>query len=156
MSYEVSDTIAMISSMSSTVSTVWNGGLVAFDFFCDEGFFGEPFLFLEVSASGRGYLGSGTSPFFFLSSPPSSSSLSTSSPPPSSGEFGVVSFDALLNSCTSSFFFFLLLLGASYSSRVTTRLSMRLGSDSYAWSTSTRNYAGHSLVISSMSSSMSL
>jgi hypothetical protein len=90
---------------------------MAFDFFRDEGFVGEPFLFLDVSASGKGYLGSVTSPCFYLSSrTSSSSSLSTLSPPPPSGESSVVSFDAQLNFWASSFFFFMLLLDASYSS----------------------------------------
>jgi hypothetical protein len=116
MSSKVSDTIEMIRSMSSTMNTVWNGGLLAFDFFCNEGFIEEPFLFLDVSASVWGYLGVVTSPSFYLYYSPSSFSLSTLSPPSPSGESGVVSFDALLNSYTSSLFFFLLLLGASYSS----------------------------------------
>jgi hypothetical protein len=130
MSSEVSVTVEIIRSMSSTVSTVWNGDLVAFDFFHNEGFIKEPFLFLDVFSSERGSLGGVTSSCLCLSSPPSSSSFYTLSPPPSSSESDVVSFDVLLNSCTPSFFFFLLLLGASYSSRVTTGLPMRSGSDS--------------------------
>jgi hypothetical protein len=93
---------------------------LSFDLFHDEGFFEEPFLFFDVSASMMGFLGGVTSPCSYLFSSPSSSSLSTLSPPPPLGESGVVSFDPLLNSCTSSLFSFLLLLGASYYSRVTT------------------------------------
>jgi hypothetical protein len=114
MSFEVSDTSTMIRSMPSTMRIVWNGVLLVFDFFHNEGFIGEPFLFLDVFASVSGSLGDVTSPYFCLSSSPSSSSFSTSSPPSPSGESDVVSFDALLNSYTSSFFFFLLLLGVSY------------------------------------------
>jgi hypothetical protein len=62
MSFEVSDTMKMIRSMPSTMSTVWNGGLLAFDFFRDEGFFRESFLFWDVSTSVRGSLGDVTSP----------------------------------------------------------------------------------------------
>jgi hypothetical protein len=127
-----------------------------FDFFRDEGFCREPFIFLDVSVFVMGFLGGVTSPCYYFFSSPSSSSLYTSSPPPPSGESGVVSFDALLNSCTSSFFFFLLLLGVPYSSRVTTELLMRSGSESFVCLTDTRNFVGYSLVISSMSSSMSL
>jgi hypothetical protein len=87
-----------------------------FDFFHDEGFYGEPFIFLDVSIPMMGFLSGVTSPCSYLFSSPSSSYLYTSSPPPPSGESGVVSFDVLLNSCTSSFFFFLLLLGVPYSS----------------------------------------
>jgi hypothetical protein len=153
---EVSNTATMMRSISSTMSTVYNGGLLALEFFHDEGFLGEPFIFLDVSIFGRGSLGGVTSPCSCFSSSPSSSSLSTSSPPPPSGESGVVSFDALFSSYTSSFFFFLLLLGASYSSRVTTGLPMRSGSESSVCSAGTRNSAGHSLVISSIYSSVSL
>jgi hypothetical protein len=155
MSYEVSNTTVMISSLSSTINIVWNGGLLAFDFFRDEDFVGEPFLFLDVSIFVRGSLSSVTLSCFLLYSSPSSSYFYSSSPPPSS-ESNVVSFDALLHSCISYFFLFLLLLGASYSSRVTIGLLMRSGSEIYSWSTSTRNSTGHSLVFSSMSSSMSL
>ena len=110
MSSKAYDTAAMMRSISSTVRTVWNGGLLSFDFFRDEGFVREPFLFLDVSASERGSLGCVTSPYFYLSSPPSSSSLSTFSPPPPSCESSVVSFDVLLNFCNSSLFLFLLLI----------------------------------------------
>jgi hypothetical protein len=57
MSSEVFDTAEMIRLISSTVSTVWNGGLVAFDFFRGEGFNEEPFIFLDVSASLRRFVG---------------------------------------------------------------------------------------------------
>jgi hypothetical protein len=129
---------------------------LAFEFFRDEGFFGEPFLFLDVSIFGGGSLGGVTSPCSYFSSSPSSSSLSTLSPPPPSSEFDVISFDALFGSCTSSLFFLLLLLGASYSSRVTRGLPMRSGSKSSIYSIGTRNSEGHSLFISSISSSMNL
>jgi hypothetical protein len=115
ISSEVSDIAVMMRSMSSIVSTVCILGLLALDFFHDEGFMGETFLFLDVSASSMGSLGCYFT-CFFLSSSPFSSSLSTSSPPPPPGESEAVSSDALFNSCTSSFFFLLLLLGASYSS----------------------------------------
>jgi hypothetical protein len=156
ISFEVSDTAVMMRSISSTVSTVSNGGLLARDFFHNEGFFGEPFLFLDVSISVRGFLGGVTLPCSCFSSSPSSSSLSTSSPPPPSGESGVASSDALCVSCTSSFFFFFFFLGPSYSSWVTTGLPMRSRSESYVCSTGTRNSTGHSFVIYSMSSSVSL
>jgi hypothetical protein len=67
----------MMSSMLSTINTVWNGGLLAFDFFHDVGFLGETFLFLDVSASSRGNLGGVTLPYSSLSSFSSFSSLST-------------------------------------------------------------------------------
>jgi hypothetical protein len=143
-------------SMSSTVITVWNGGLLAFEFFHAKGFFGETFIFLDVSVSVRGYLGSVTSPLSFLYSSPSTYSFSTSSPPLPLGESDVVSSDVLFNFCTSSFFFFLLLLGASYSLQVTIGLPLRLGSQSSIYLTGMRNFARHSLVISSISSSVSL
>jgi hypothetical protein len=117
---EVSETAAMMKSMSSIVSTVCICGLVALDFFHDVGFVGETFLFLEVSASSIGSLGGVTSPCFCSSSYPFSSSLSysfsTSSSPPPQGESEAFSSDPLFSFCTSSFFFLLLLLGASYSS----------------------------------------
>jgi hypothetical protein len=75
---------------------MWNGGLLSFDFFRDEGFIGEPFIFLDVSVSVNVSLGGVTFPFLCLSSPPSSYYLSTSSPPPPLGESGVVSFDVFL------------------------------------------------------------
>jgi len=62
MSSEVSDTAAMIRSISSNVSTVWNVGLLDFYFFRDECFIGEPFLLLDVSTSRRGYFGGVTLP----------------------------------------------------------------------------------------------
>jgi hypothetical protein len=41
--------------MSSIVSIVSILGLLAFDFFCDVGFMGEKFLFLDVSVSSGGF-----------------------------------------------------------------------------------------------------
>jgi hypothetical protein len=123
-----------------------------FDFFHDEVFFGESFLFLDVYVSSRGSLGGVTSPYLCLSSSPSSSSFSTSSPSPPSGESDAVSSDALCISFTYSFLLLLLLLGASYTSHVTTGLPMRSGLYSYVRSTGTKNSLGHSLVISSISS----
>jgi hypothetical protein len=66
ISSEVSAIVAMMRSMSSTVSTVCNLGLLDFDLFCDEGFIGETFLLLDVSVFVRGSLGGVTSCFFFL------------------------------------------------------------------------------------------
>jgi hypothetical protein len=117
MSSEVYDTVAMMSSISSTVSIVCKWVLLARDFFHAEGFFGETFLFFNISASVRGYLGGVTSPYFCLSSSPSSSFWSTSSSPPSPGDSDAISSDVLFISYTSSLFFFLLLLGPSYSSQ---------------------------------------
>jgi hypothetical protein len=128
---------------------------LAFEFFRNEGFFEEPFIFLDLSASVMGSLGGVTLPCSCFFSSPSSSSLSTFSPP-SSGESGVVSFDVLLHSCTSSFFFFLLFLGASYYSQVTIGSLIRSGSESSICLIGTGNSAGHPLVISSMSSFVSL
>jgi hypothetical protein len=155
MSPEVSDTMEMMRSISSTVSTVCNGGLLAREFFCVESFFGEKFIFLDVLVFGRGSLGVFMSPCSFFYSSPLSSSWSTSSPPPPPGGFGVVSSDVLCISCTSSFFL-LLFPGPSYSSWVTTGLLMRSGLESYVCLNGTRNFIGHSLVISSISSSVSL
>jgi hypothetical protein len=68
ISSEVYETMTMMKSMSSILSTVCICGLVALDFFRDVGFVGETFLFLEVSASSIGSLGCVTSPCFCLSS----------------------------------------------------------------------------------------
>jgi hypothetical protein len=161
ISSEAYSIATMMKSTSSIVSTFCDWGLVAWDFFRVEGFYGQPFLSSDVSASVRGSFGGVTSPLSFLSSSPSSSWF-TSSPPPSAGESDAVSFDALFFSSlsmsyTSSFFFFLfVLLGPSYSISVTNGLSMMLGLKISACSTGTRNSAGHSLVISSMSSSVNL
>jgi hypothetical protein len=148
--------IAMMRSMSYIMSIVHILGLLYFDFFRDVGFIGETFLLLDVSTSSMGFLGSVTFPYFFLSSSLSSSYFSTLSPPPPSCESEVMSSNMLFISYISSVFFFLLLLGASNSSRVTIILPMRLGSNSYSWSNDTRNYSGHSLVISLRFSSMRL
>jgi hypothetical protein len=153
---EAYDTAAIMKSKSSTVSTVCSFSLLALEFFRDVGFVGETFLFLDVSGLSGGFCSSVTSPFFCLSYSPLCSSLSTSSPPPLLGESDAVFSDVLCISCTYSFFFILLLLGASYSSRVTTGLPMRLASDSSACLTSIRNSTVHSLVISFRSSSMNL
>jgi hypothetical protein len=155
ISSEVSATTVMMRSITSTVSIVCDWGLLAHAFFHAEGFFGETFIFLDFSTSVRGSLGGVTLPCSCLSSL-FFSSWFTSSPPPPPGESGTISSDALFISCTSSFFFFLELLGPSYSSRVTTGFSMRSGSESSVYLTSTRNFAGHSLVISSIYSSVSL
>jgi hypothetical protein len=87
ISSKVSEIVAMMKSMSSIVSTVCIYGLVSLDFFRNVGFVGETFLFLEVSASSIGSLGSVTSPCFYLSS-----SLSTlpSPPPPSESCYKIV------------------------------------------------------------------
>jgi hypothetical protein len=73
MSSEVSSTTMMMRSMSSTMRIVCNLGLLAFEFFHDEGFNGETFIFLDVSASSRGFFGGVTFlvpiflfPFVFL------------------------------------------------------------------------------------------
>jgi hypothetical protein len=58
----------MIRSMSSTMSTVSILGFLYLDFFREEGFMGETFLFLDLSVSSGGFCGSVTSPCFFLSS----------------------------------------------------------------------------------------
>jgi hypothetical protein len=146
----------MMKSMSSIMSTVCICGLLDLDFFDDVSFMGETFLLLDASTSLMGSLGGFTFPYFCLSSSPLFSSFSTSSSPPPPGELEAVSSDALFISCTFYFFSLLLLLGALYSSRVTMGLSIRSGSDNLAWSTGIRNFAGHSLLISSMSSSVSL
>jgi hypothetical protein len=123
------------------------------------GFYGETFHFFDVSTSVRGYFGSITSSFSCLSSSPSSSCF-TSLPPPPAGELGAVSSDVLFFSSlsmsytSSSFFFFFALLSLSYSVRVTKGISMMSGSERFVASTGTRNSAGHSLVISSMYSSV--
>jgi hypothetical protein len=62
ISFFVSEMVVMMRSISSTVSIVYNLGLLALDFFCNEGFMGETFLFLDVSASSMGSLGGFTPP----------------------------------------------------------------------------------------------
>jgi hypothetical protein len=131
-------------------------------FFSAEGFSRETFLFYNASVLMRGSFGGVDSPLSFisLSSPPSS--WFTSSPPPSAGESILLSSDALSStsvsmSWTSSFFFFFFAsLSPSYSVWVTKGIPMMSGSKISASSTSTKNYVGHSLVISIMSSSVNL
>jgi hypothetical protein len=115
ISFEASDTVVIMNSKSSTVSTVCSFNLLALDFFHDVGFMVETFIFLDVSMSSGGFYGGVSLPCFYFYSSPFFSSLSTSSPPPLLGESDAVSSHVLCISCTSSFFFFMLLLGASYS-----------------------------------------
>jgi hypothetical protein len=115
MSYEASDTSAMMKSKPSIVSTVRSFNLLSLDLFCDVGFVGETFILFDGYASSRGFHGGVTLPCSYLSSSPSFSyfsSLSTSPPPPAPGESKAESSEALLSSYTSSFFFLILLLGA--------------------------------------------
>jgi hypothetical protein len=129
-------------------------------FFLAECFRRETFLFFDVSASIGESFGGETLPldFISLSSPP----CFTSSPPPPAGESDPISSQALSSSsvsmfCTSSFFFFFFtLVYPSCSTRVAKGVPMMSGSKSYAYSTSTRNSAGHYLVIFSISSSVNL
>jgi hypothetical protein len=93
-------------SKSSGVRIVCNLVIVAFDFFREEGFGGETFLFFKGSSSS---LGSVTSPFFFSAYVPSISLPS----PPLFGEMKVVFMDVLSKSQTSSVFFILLGPGVS-------------------------------------------
>jgi hypothetical protein len=79
----------MMKSKSSEVRVVSNLVLVAFDFFLEEGFGGETFLFFEGFSS---CLGSVTSPFFYSTFVPSISLPS----PPFSGEIEVVFVEVLL------------------------------------------------------------
>jgi hypothetical protein len=78
-------------SKSSEVRVVSNLVLVAFDFFLEQGFGGETFLFFKGSSSS---LGGVTSPFFYSSSVPSISPPS----PPFSGDIEVVFVEVLLTS----------------------------------------------------------
>jgi len=156
ISFEVYEMTVMITLMSSIVSTISLLGLLSLEFFHEEGFMRETFLFLDIYVSSGGFWGSFTSPSFYIYSSPFSSSLSTTSSPPPLGDSKEVSSDGLLNSCISSFFFLLLLLGVSYSPWVTTGLPIMLGSDSSTGSIGIRSFACHSFVISSRSSSVSL
>jgi hypothetical protein len=81
----------MMKSKSSEVRVVSNLGLVAFDFFLEEGFGGETFLFFKGSSSS---LGGVTFPFFCSNSAPSISSSS----PPCSGEIEAVFVEVLWTS----------------------------------------------------------
>jgi hypothetical protein len=86
ISFEASDTAPMMKLKSSSMSTVCNLVLLAFDFFCDVGFKRETILLLDVSASSGGFYGGVTSPCLCLSSSPLFSSLSTWSSPPLLGD----------------------------------------------------------------------
>jgi hypothetical protein len=83
----------MMKSKSSAVSTFFILVTVAFDFFWEEGFKGETFLFFRGSTSS---LGGVTLPGFYSSPFPFSSS--TSSSPPRSGDTEAVFLEALLKS----------------------------------------------------------
>jgi hypothetical protein len=138
----------MMKSKSSTVSTVFILVMVAFNFFREEGFKGETFLFFRESTSS---LGGVTSPGFYLVPFPFSSS--TSSSPPQSGDIEEVFPEALLKSWTSSVFFVLLGLGVSCSLCIVSGIS---GSNISGGFAGRRIYAGQSLVILSRSYSVSL
>jgi hypothetical protein len=159
ISSKVSSTTAIMRSMSSTVSTFFNWGLLVRAFFLVEGFSGEKFLFYYVFVVVRGSFGgvSSPSPFFSPSSPPS---WFTSSPPLPLGESGLLSFEVLYSSSvswTSSFFFFFFaFLCPVCSTQVTKGLPMISGSKSSAYSTGIRNFLGRYFVISSISFSISL
>jgi hypothetical protein len=122
---------------SSEVRTVYILVMVAFDFFQEEGFKGEPFLFFRGSTS---------SPYFYSTS----LSFKYSPSPPCSGDMEAVFTDVLSNSLTSSFFF--ILLGPGVSCAVY-GLSML---DISARSARIKRSSNHSLVISSKSSFASL
>jgi hypothetical protein len=154
ISSEASPTVEIMKSKSSTMSTFCIFGLLYLEFFCNEGFVGETFLFVDGSVSSGRFYGVVTLPC--LSSSCSFSFFFTSSSPPPLGDSDGVSFDVLCTSCTSCFFFFLLLLGESYSSRVTTVFPMRLGSDSSVGLVGIRSSTCQSLMISSRSSVVSL
>jgi hypothetical protein len=122
---------------SSEVRTVCIFVMVAFDFFQEEGFGGEPFLFFK---------GSTLSPFFY-----STYLLFNSSPsPPCSGDMEAVFMDSLSISWTSSVFFVLLGPGVSYAVFGMSMLDISTGS------TEIRRSNDQSLVISSKSSSVIL
>jgi hypothetical protein len=133
----------MMKSKSSGVRIVCNLVIFSFDFFQEEGFQGETFLFFEGSSFS---LGSVTSPLFCSASMPSIASP----PPPCSGEMEAVFTNVLYKSWTSSIFFILLGLGVS---NAVYGLYM---SDISVGSAGIRRFTVHSLVISSNSSSVSL
>jgi hypothetical protein len=137
ISREASCKAAMRKSKSSRVRMVYILVMVAFAFFQEECFRGEPFLFFRGSTS---------SPCFYSTylSPNSSPS------PPYSCEMEAVFTDVLSNSWTSSVFFSPLGPGVSC---IVSRLSM---SDIFAGYARTRRSTDQSLVISSKSSSISL
>jgi hypothetical protein len=127
----------MRKSKSSEVRVVCILVMVAFTFFQEEGFRGEPFLFLRESTSSPSFCSTSLSP-------------KSSPSPPCSGEMEAVFTDALSNSWTSSVFFALLGLGVSYVVYGLSMLDISIGS------TGTRRSTNQSLVISSKSSSISL
>jgi hypothetical protein len=148
ISCEASFTIVMMKSKSYTVSIVCILAKVALDFFQEEGFEGETFLFSKGSAS---FLGGVTSPcfcsyyFIFVSS--------NSSSPPRLGDTEAISSDVLLKSQTSLVFFLLLVLCVSCSLWESYDLSSS-GSDISVGSAGIRRYVDQSLIISLRSSSV--
>jgi hypothetical protein len=91
ISSEASFRVAMMKSKSLVVSTIFILVTVALDFFREEGFGGETFLFFRGSTSSFGGV---TSPRFYSSPFPFSSS--TSSSPPRSGDTEAVFPEALI------------------------------------------------------------
>jgi hypothetical protein len=160
ISSKVSSIVLMLRSISSTLSTLFDQGLLVQVFFLDEGFCRETFLFFDVSTSISGSFGGVTLPF--PCSSPSSPLYSwfTSSSPPPAGDSGLLSSKALPSSsismfCTSNFFFFFFVLAyPSCLTWVTKGILMMSGSKISTSSTGTRNFVGHSLVISSIYLSM--
>jgi hypothetical protein len=96
----------MMKSKSSVVSTVFILVMVALDFFQEEGFGGETFIFFRGSVSS---LGSVTSPCFCSTPVP----FISSSSPPRPGDIEAFFLEVLLRSWTSSVFFILLGPGVS-------------------------------------------
>jgi hypothetical protein len=94
----------MMNLKSSEVRTVCILVIEDFDFFREEGFRGETFLFFKGSTSS---LGDVTSPGLY--------SISTSSPPPQSGDMEEVFTEVLIKFWTSSVFFYLLVTSVFYS-----------------------------------------
>jgi hypothetical protein len=66
ISFEASPIAEIMNSKSSNMSTFCIFGLLDLDFFHDEGFMGETFLFLDGSVSSRRFFGGVTSPFYLL------------------------------------------------------------------------------------------
>jgi hypothetical protein len=108
ISSEASFRAAMMKSKSSVVSTIFILVTVAFDFFWEEGFEGEPFLFFRGSTSS---LGGVTSPRFCSSPFPFSSY--TSSSPPHSGDIEAIFPKALIKYW--NYLVFCVLLGSGVS-----------------------------------------
>jgi hypothetical protein len=133
----------MMKSKSSDVSTVFILVTVAFDFFREEVFGEETFLFFRGSMLSFDSI---TSPCFFSSPVP----FISSSSPPRLGDIEAIFLEGLLRSWTYSVFFILLGLGVSRT------IFGLLGSDISAGSAGMRRYVDQSLVISSRSSSVSL